>query len=87
MKRPSNFPNLPALFLSVWQGRGGDQNTTMNESDYNTLAAMEKFGGNFVQKLAAAYIAADDDNRTIIRSAFAAIWARYRKMGETANQL
>jgi hypothetical protein len=54
----------------------------MNDTDYNTVTAMEKLGGNFVQKLAAAYVAADDDNRTIIRSAFAAIWAKYRKLGE-----
>jgi hypothetical protein len=58
----------------------------MNESDYNTIAAMETHGGNFVQKLAAAYIAADDNNRQIIRSAFAGIWARYRKMGETTTK-
>jgi hypothetical protein len=54
----------------------------MNDTDYNTVTAMEKLGGNFVQKLAAAYVAADDDNRTIMRSAFAAIWAKYRKLGE-----
>jgi hypothetical protein len=55
----------------------------MNDSDYNTITAMESRGGNFVQKLAAAYIAADDDNRAIIRTAFSDLWARYAKMAET----
>jgi hypothetical protein len=55
----------------------------MNESDYNTITAMQTRGGNFVSKLAAAYVAADDNNRAIIRSAFADIWARYAKMAET----
>ena len=56
----------------------------MNNSDYNTITAMETRGGNFVQKLAAAYVAADDDNRARIRTAFSDLWAKYRKLGEVA---
>jgi hypothetical protein len=54
----------------------------MNDSDYNTITAMETYGGSFVQRLAAAYIAADDDNRARIRTAFSDLWAKYRKLGE-----
>jgi hypothetical protein len=54
----------------------------MNQSDYNTITAMENYGGQFVTRLAAAYIAADDDNRAIIRTAFQAIWSRYAEIAE-----
>jgi len=43
---------------------------------------MENYGGEFVKRLAAAYIAADGDNRAIIRSAFKDIWNRYAAMAE-----
>lgn len=49
----------------------------MNINDYLTIEAMEKKGGEFVKKLAAAYVAADDDNREKIRNAFSEIWEKY----------
>jgi hypothetical protein len=54
----------------------------MNKSDYNTITAMEIYGGQFVKRLAAAYVAADDDNRAIIRTAFQSIWSRYYEIAE-----
>jgi len=42
---------------------------------------MQSFGGSFAQRLASLYIAADDDNRAIIRTAFQDIWNRYAAMG------
>ena len=53
----------------------------MIDHDYNTVTAMETFGDEFVKRLAAAYFAADDDNRAIIRTAFRDIWIRYAAMG------
>ena len=76
MRRPPLAYREP--YASIFQA-----NKNMNQSDYNTITAMQERGGNFVQKLAAAYIAADDDNRARIRTAFSDIWARYCKMGET----
>lgn len=57
------------------------QSSNMIDHDYNTVTAMEASGGEFVNRLAAAYIAADDDNRAIIRTAFRSIWSRYAAMG------
>ena len=53
----------------------------MNQDDYDTITAMQKYGGNFIKTLAGAYIAAGDDNRKIIRDAFSEYWKKYAEMG------
>lgn len=49
----------------------------MTIEDVRTVEAMDRFGGKFAQRLAAAAVAADDENLLKIKSAFNEIWQRY----------
>lgn len=53
--------------------------------DYQTLSAMRRFGGGFVNRLAEAGFAADDENLTRLKTAWPEYWETYRKMGEEAE--
>jgi hypothetical protein len=56
--------------------------TEIEPWDEWTLQAMRRFGGGFVQALAVAYRAADDDNRRLLRAAFDDKYGpEYRKFG------
>lgn len=49
-------------------------------TDYDVLAAMEKFGGGFASRLAVAGMHADAQNLARIKVAFADLWSSYRDM-------
>ena len=49
----------------------------MTFEDVRTVEAMHRFGGKFAQHLAAAAVAADDENLSKIKSTFHEIWHRY----------
>lgn len=46
----------------------------------DALRMMERFGGRFVKGLMHLYSVADEDNRLILRTAFADTFARYEAM-------
>jgi len=50
--------------------------------DAPVLDAMERFGGSFIQALAACYRRADDVNRGTLKLAFATYWAQYAELAE-----
>lgn len=54
----------------------------MTEHDLKTIEAMEKFGGSFVQKLAALARRADSHNLLKIKSTWFEYWKQYEEMGE-----
>ena len=49
-------------------------------TDDQVIEAMLTMGGNFMQRLALAYRAADLENRLRIRTAFADKWAEYAEL-------
>ena len=51
-------------------------------TDYDVLAAMEKFGGSFASHLATAGMHANAQNLARIKVAFAGLWAIYRNLAE-----
>ena len=53
----------------------------MND-DYWTALAMRTYGGSFVQKLGAAFAAADDLNRMILIQAWPDYWNSYVPRGQ-----
>ncbi len=53
----------------------------MNERDYWTTEAMEKFGGSFVQALAECARRAEPVNMQKIKWAFEDYWMEYQRMG------
>lgn len=55
----------------------------MTTEEFNAIFAMREHGSHFVKMLAALYIAADSDNRQIIRNAWPELWARYEAMSNT----
>lgn len=59
-----------------------DQLITITE----TIEAMERCGGSFVQSLAAAWRRADPENRTRIKFAFPELFERYRAMAKWLRQ-
>jgi hypothetical protein len=50
--------------------------------DEPVLAAMERYGGSFIQALAVAWRRADDSNRLVLKTAFPAYWAQYADVAE-----
>jgi hypothetical protein len=58
----------------------------MSPDDIKTIAAMEKYGGEFVQKLAAAYVKADSENRILIRLTWPNLWEKYSELAERLSQ-
>lgn len=52
----------------------------MTKEDYETVTAMEKYGGSFAKALAQAFIAGDPLNRSKLMTAFSDIFGRYRDM-------
>jgi hypothetical protein len=50
--------------------------------DEPVLEAMERFGGSFIQALAACYRRADDGNRGTLKTAFPTYWAQYAELAE-----
>lgn len=50
----------------------------MSDEDFKIVTAMETYGGNFVQKLAQAFKAADPTNFQKLKDAFPEYWEKYR---------
>lgn len=50
----------------------------MSDEDFKIVTAMETYGGNFVQKLAQAFKAADSTNFQKLKDAFPEYWEKYR---------
>ena len=61
--------------------------TEHGTAEYWTLEAMAKYGGSFVQVLAAAYRAADPVNQATMRSAFASVFAEYAALAGVARKV
>lgn len=57
----------------------------MNDQDLKTIQAMRTYGGEFVQRLAWAAMAADPTNVQKLKDAFPAYWARYERMAKAAE--
>jgi hypothetical protein len=55
-------------------------------TDYDIVNAMARFGGSFVQCLAAAYHAADPVNSLRLKAAFPDIWAEYAELVQIIRQ-
>jgi len=49
-----------------------------NEKEYQTVEAMEKFGGSFVKALARAFHRADPINFIKLKNAFPEYWEEYK---------
>lgn len=49
-------------------------------TDEDILIAMETYGGSFVRALALAFRHADVQNQARLRTAFADVWEKYRKL-------
>lgn len=58
----------------------------MTAQDAKIIEAMQKHGGSFIQRLAAAYIAADPFNKGKIRGTFEAEFNRYQAMAEAMQE-
>lgn len=58
----------------------------MNEQDYKTVEAMEKYGGSFVKALAELARRADPFNLELIKITWARYWKQYQEMGEKESQ-
>jgi hypothetical protein len=54
----------------------------MTTKDYDTIQAMLRYGGSFVKALAAAALAADEDNLNRIKRTWPEYWERYSRMEE-----
>lgn len=54
----------------------------MNEADYWTAQAMQRYGGGFVQALGQAAQRADAENLRLIKATWPAIWRKYAVMAE-----
>ncbi len=52
----------------------------LTELDYATVEAMEKYGGSFVQALAALIRCADNINFKKLKKAFPEYWKQYEDM-------
>lgn len=55
----------------------------MNEQDFWTISAMDKYGGSFVQHLAQLARHSDATNLALIKRHWSHYWAQYEKMGAT----
>lgn len=54
----------------------------MNDKDYQTVSAMQRFGGSFVQHLGMLAMHADSTNLALIKKTWSLYWGQYEKMGE-----
>jgi len=52
----------------------------MNEQDYKTVEAMERYGGSFVQTLAQLARRADPHNLRLIKGTWSHYWQQYEAM-------
>lgn len=52
----------------------------MTKEDYDTITAMEKYGGGFARAIAKAFTVADPLNRKTLVEAFPDLFSRYRDM-------
>ena len=52
----------------------------MTKEDYDTITAMEKYGGAFAKAIAKAFAAGDPANRRTLAEAFPELFSRYRAM-------
>jgi len=57
----------------------------MTDQDAIIIRAMQKWGGSFVQRLSAAFIAADSENKGKLKNAFEAEFNKYLAMAEAAG--
>lgn len=55
-------------------------------TDDDVLAAMDRFGGSFVQALAACWRYADERNRRMLHDAFAAYWTHYAEIAAQSRK-
>lgn len=58
----------------------------MNERDYWTLMAMDKFGGSFVIALANLARRADSTNLALIKSTWSEYWLDYEETGRRLEE-
>ncbi|CAB3654226.1 hypothetical protein LMG26685_02913 [Achromobacter mucicolens] len=58
----------------------------MQITTQQAVAAMQKYGGNGMQKLAACWLALDSDKRMRLELAFNAEFQNYREMAEQENR-
>lgn len=54
----------------------------MSNEDYAVVSAMLKYGGNFIQHLAKAMLAADATNFKKLKDAFPDYWDKYSGLAE-----
>lgn len=57
-----------------------------NDKDYYTIEAMRKYGGSFVQSLAAMAQQADHINLHKIKTTWPKYWAEYERMGDKLSK-
>lgn len=55
-------------------------------TDEDVLWAMRLYGGNFAQKWAEAYYAADGNNQYRLRQAFSELWQNYRRLARERRE-
>jgi hypothetical protein len=58
----------------------------MNEQDYKTVEAMEKYGGSFVKQLAKLCHHADAFNLDLIKITWARYWKEYTEMANKETE-
>lgn len=58
----------------------------MNEQDYWTVEAMEKYGGSFVKCLATLCRQADPVNLSRIKATWPQYWVEYQEMGKELEE-
>jgi hypothetical protein len=58
----------------------------MNEKEFETVEAILKYGGGFVQALGHCFQKADRLNFTRLRLTFPDYWEKYERMAEQAKQ-
>jgi hypothetical protein len=56
-------------------------------TDYEVVAAMERWGGHFVKCLASAYKYADSENQKKIRETWPEYWEKYTKFARSNKEL
>lgn len=58
----------------------------MNEKDYKTVMAMQKYGGSFVQHLAVLAMHADPINLALIKKTWSLYWGQYERMARQESK-
>jgi len=59
----------------------------MNDEDYKTLEAMDKYGGSFVQSLASLARQADPINLQKIKATWPDYWVQYHQMAKEDEKI